>query len=348
MIQKILKARSASDALRYLLRPNDSKGRVRPHIELLPSIFAGQAEIELAREFGAILGLRPTLKRNVFHSTLRKSPRDREILDEEWSRIAEEYACGLGFDVFQPISHGDHVHILASRVRLDGSVVNDSHDFARGERLVREIEVAHRFEHVVPSHLLKSSEYQDHLRPPSRADLALQQKTGTVIPMEYVQMQILEVLNLHLSIGLDDFRDRLARRGIQVLTRSSLKRELPQIAFVFGQKTFGPKKLGGMFSLENLSRHGLRISDRPKLDQLPVQDVDDPAAGYDPTSPENATAIEKVAPLQPDHGRTAPWVAPPHISETFDQAPDFAEPEPAPSEPGQDEDEPDVSLPTPF
>lgn len=348
MIQKILKARSVSDMLRYLIGPYDSKGRLRPHNELLPAIFAGRVEREIAREFAALVGQRPTLRRNMFHSTLRKSPRDREILDEEWSDIAKSYALGLGFDAFLPISHGDHVHILGSRVRIDGSVVSDSHDFVRGEKLVREIEVAHGLEHVAPSHLLDISESQHHLRPPSRADLALQEKTGAVIPMEYVQMQILEVLNLHSSIGLDDFRDRLARRGIQVLTRSSVKRQLPQIAFVHASKTFGPRKLGGMFSAENLSRHGLRLSDDPTPALVPVPGVIAPMAGHDAGRPEKSTAIEKVAPLQQDHGRTAPLVAPPHISETFDQAPDFAEPEPAPSEPGQDEDEPDVSLPTPF
>lgn len=84
---------------------------------------------------------------NVWHCSLSLSPEETDALtpkgattkglsDERWQRIAEEFMAGMGFDSggdaqarWVAIRHGlskgrgDHIHIAASRVRDDGSVV---------------------------------------------------------------------------------------------------------------------------------------------------------------------------------------------------------------------------------
>ncbi|PZU02693.1 MAG: relaxase [Gordonia sp. (in: high G+C Gram-positive bacteria)] len=88
-----------------------------------------------------------TKDENVWHCSLSLSPEETEALtpegastvglsDERWQRIAEEFMAGMGFDSdgdaparWVAIRHGmskaggDHIHIAASRVRDDGSVV---------------------------------------------------------------------------------------------------------------------------------------------------------------------------------------------------------------------------------
>ncbi|MEU3475853.1 relaxase [Rhodococcus sp. NPDC006774] len=88
-----------------------------------------------------------TRDENVWHCSLSLSPEETDALtpdgataqglsDERWQRIAEEFMVGMGFDSegdaparWVAIRHGlskaggDHIHIAASRVRDDGSVV---------------------------------------------------------------------------------------------------------------------------------------------------------------------------------------------------------------------------------
>ena len=88
-----------------------------------------------------------TRDENVWHCSLSLSPEetaaltpdgasDQGLSDARWQRIAEEFMAGMGFDSdadsparWVAIRHGlskaggDHIHIAASRVRDDGSVV---------------------------------------------------------------------------------------------------------------------------------------------------------------------------------------------------------------------------------
>jgi hypothetical protein len=263
MIQKILKARNIWDMLRYLLGSIDSSGRTRPRVEIIDSAFAGRDEWELSREISAIVGRRPTVKRNMFHSTLRLSPTDRHVSDQEWSRLCRRYIGELGFDTFLVVSHGDHVHILCPRIRLDGSVVPDGHDFARGEKIVRLIEIDFELQRVRPSHLLEPEASREHVRAPTAAAIQKLERFGEQSDVMLVQEAILEILDEDNEVWIDDFERALAEKQIRVIKRPSRNDALPQVAFVFEGKTFGPRALGGKFTARNLLAAGLNFDPRP-------------------------------------------------------------------------------------
>lgn len=100
---------------------------------------------ELARE-------NPAVGKPVFHASLRVSEQDAGRLDDEgWGQAAERYAQQMGFggSGWVAIRHAaDHVHVVASRVDLDGQRVDDSHDYARSMRACRAIEAQHGLESV--------------------------------------------------------------------------------------------------------------------------------------------------------------------------------------------------------
>lgn len=271
MIQKILKARNIGDMLRYLLGPIDSSGRTRPRVEIIDSVFAGRDEWELSREISAIVARRPTLKRNIFHSTLRLSPRDRQVSDPEWSRICRRYVGELGFDTFLVVSHFDHVHILAPRVRLDTSVVPDNHDFARGEKIVRQAEVDFGLERVRPSHLLLPEVDYLQMRTLSTIDEAKFEIKDVEPPIYVVQRAILEALQDEPSTALREFEQALSRRGIKLVRRLSPRDSRLQLAFIFDGRTYGPRKLGGQFSAEGLSKLGLKFLPNAPLENTVPQ-----------------------------------------------------------------------------
>ena len=105
-----------------------------------------------ARSFGAFRHLNDKLGKAVYHVSLSPAPGD-EISDEQWREIARLYLAGMGFEDcgFVLIKHdeeaddGDavrppHVHLLACRIRPDGSTVSDQNNYRRSEKVVREIE----------------------------------------------------------------------------------------------------------------------------------------------------------------------------------------------------------------
>ena len=104
-----------------------------------------------------------TRDENVWHCSLSLPP-DAAALDEAtWSAIAHDFMTGMGFDDpdaaaarWVAIHHGttkngvDHIHIAASRVRDDGTVVakwrphptrgGNEGDYARAQRVARDLE----------------------------------------------------------------------------------------------------------------------------------------------------------------------------------------------------------------
>lgn len=128
MIGKLTKGRGARGLCDYLLGSHDHNGEARPRVAVLGGTLAGQTPRDLAREFGVLHALRPTLGVHVAHVSLRVPEDERTLTDAEWLDIGRTWAEGMGHDGYVVISHGDHMHVAASRIRLDGSVVSDSND----------------------------------------------------------------------------------------------------------------------------------------------------------------------------------------------------------------------------
>ena len=112
---------------------------------------------EMAREFRYHCSDNPRVKRVVYHATLSIPPEDKGKLTKwEWGDVGRRFLEKMKFcadfnnpDCFQVpyivVHHADtdhdHVHIVAGRVRSDGTCVSDSWDYRWGEKAVRELEV---------------------------------------------------------------------------------------------------------------------------------------------------------------------------------------------------------------
>ncbi|MCP9495192.1 MAG: relaxase/mobilization nuclease domain-containing protein [Pyrinomonadaceae bacterium MAG19_C2-C3] len=112
---------------------------------------SGETEQELNREFAAIRKLRPDIKNQLLCVSIRKAQNDI-VTAEQWRDIAEQTVEGLGLQgcAYTVVQHrdkgtdkNDHIHILASLIRLDGKVVSDSQSYRKVERVMREMEAKH-------------------------------------------------------------------------------------------------------------------------------------------------------------------------------------------------------------
>lgn len=96
--------------------------------ELVAGNMAGETARELAAEFGQARKIKSSIRKPVWHGTLSCPPGER-LSAEKWNGIVADFMEGMGFtDLHQFVTfrHSDtsldHVHIVASRIGLDGEV----------------------------------------------------------------------------------------------------------------------------------------------------------------------------------------------------------------------------------
>lgn len=139
MIGKQTKGRGFRKLLDYLESREDAK--------LIGGNMSGRNARELAREFKLSRQLNSDADRVVYHVSL-SAAKDDKLDDEKWCEIGDRYMKEMGFDANQFVifrhhnTDDDHIHIAASRIRMDtGLVVHDSWDYVRSEKVLRQIEI---------------------------------------------------------------------------------------------------------------------------------------------------------------------------------------------------------------
>ncbi len=149
MIANQVKGTGFRGTLDYLLGKEDAI--------IIGGNMLGENPSELSKEFSASRTLRPKLTRAVYHVSL-SLPYDDHLSTSKWQEAADKYVQKMGFNGSQYVivQHNDtkheHIHIVASRIRLDGSVVSDSQDYKRSEKVVRGLEKSFNLTPTVSSH----------------------------------------------------------------------------------------------------------------------------------------------------------------------------------------------------
>ncbi|HEX4959739.1 MAG TPA: relaxase/mobilization nuclease domain-containing protein [Thermoanaerobaculia bacterium] len=255
MIQKIPpKPKNPRRLLAYLLRPE--KGH------LLGGTLSSDAGVEeILAEIETYGALNRRVQRSVFHASLRLAPGET-LTDEEWLAAVETYLHGMGFDdnAYVVARHtdggSDHVHIVACRIRADGTCVSDSNDFARGERLVREIEARFGLQKVAPSHLTDA-------RALSRGELAQALRNG--VPSARLELQEMIEDAAQRSSQLTELVAALKAEGVGVLVHLDRDGAPRGLSFELDGVVMSGTSLGRGFTLRGLAkRFGLSWEGAPE------------------------------------------------------------------------------------
>jgi hypothetical protein len=205
MIAKAIKGKGFRGALAYDLDKDDRR--------LLATNMDGANQRELAREFGEIRKLRPRLARAVLHVSLSAAPGER-LTDAQWVGIGQHYLCGMGLNENQYLitRHVDtvheHIHLLVNRIRFDGDVVSDSHDYRRQEVLMREIERDYALQPVQSS--------RDVARhAPTKGEIEEGLRTG--LPSTRQRLQQLCDGAVAISRSYSEYAAHLAAAGVELV-----------------------------------------------------------------------------------------------------------------------------------
>ena len=148
MKAKISRGEGFRGALNYLFDEGEKATQTKIP-ERVSGNMVGENVRELATEFAAVRTLRPDIKRPVWHCSLSLPPGER-LGAEKWDNIANDFMQRMDFTDKTPwvaVRHQDtdkdHVHIIASRIGLDGKVWLGQWEARRAIEATQELERSH-------------------------------------------------------------------------------------------------------------------------------------------------------------------------------------------------------------
>jgi hypothetical protein len=281
MIGEVTTSRSLASALSYAMRikeedkklskkevekkfpevtptPHDPGWNAGARHRVIGGNMSGEIELELKREFSAVRRLRPDIKKPLLSISVRKAPNDTVSL-QAWEEIAECTIEGLGLKgcPFLVVQHRDkdaHIHILASRIRLDGKVISDSKNYEKVERVMRQVEIKYGFERVQAS-----CEIYD--RAPTWWEHKLAHDKGRLSPKLEMQARISAVLEDKPTTT--QFITRLHEtHNIDAIFRLDEDKVPSGIAFRYGEAVMSGGALGRGYTWKKLLERGLTYDRR--------------------------------------------------------------------------------------
>lgn len=246
MIAKAVKGKGFRGALEYDLGKDGG--------QMLDTNMSGENPRELAAEFGEIRKLRPSLGKAVLHVSLSAAPGEK-LTDDQWREVGQRYmgAMGLEKNQFLVTRHTDteheHIHILANRIRFDGSVTSDSQDYKRQEAVMRELERDYGLQRVAPS-------ADAGRRAPTKGEIEEGVRTGQ--PSARQQLQQLCDGAAKGCRSFTDYLERLEAVGVELVPVAQLEgAKLSGLSYRLDGVTMKGSDLGKAYSPAGLAKRGV-------------------------------------------------------------------------------------------
>ncbi|MDF0555937.1 relaxase/mobilization nuclease domain-containing protein [Kamptonema sp. UHCC 0994] len=212
----------------------------------------GENAQELAAEFLFSKQLNPRVEKPVYHATL-SVPCGEYIPDAKWRAIALDYLEGMGLDqnLFAIIRHTDrehdHIHIAASRIKLDekGTCVSDSWNYLRSEKLIQELEEKYD---LTPA----SRSFDKERRSPTTGERRRLARTGEISTREQLQTALDRATTDRPALAL--LIDRLSEQGISVKIKPTPAGKLG-ISYKLENIAFSGTHLGKAYTFKGLQKY---------------------------------------------------------------------------------------------
>lgn len=251
MIGKQTKGRGFRGALNYVLSKEGA--------QIIGGNMLGENARELAAEFAETRKLRPNVKRAVYHASL-SLPHGESLTDEKWRQVSTDYMNKMGFgnSQFVVVKHTDtthpHIHIIASRISLDGKVVSDSKDYQRSESILRGFEKEYGLTPVSPSR-------ESMRRGPSRGELETMVREG--IPSTKLKLQMMIDQASRDRPSMNQLFERLEASKVEVIPNVAKTGHISGISFRLDGELMKGSDLGRGYSWNGLLKKGITNDIQP-------------------------------------------------------------------------------------
>ena len=279
MIGKISKGSGFRGCLYYVLG--------RTGAEIIDTNMDGDSPRSLANEFAISRQLRPKLNQVVCHVALSLRP-EEHLNNASWQTAIAQYLKEMGFtnNQYVAVKHTDkenheHIHLVTSRVRMDGSVVSDSWDWTRSQDVIRKLEQNFGLA-AVPS------SWQSDRQEQTKSQIDKELETGKAT----VKRQLADKIDATLANteSLPDFIEHLNLEGIEVRVDRDRKGKPKGIAYKFDGVSMAGSSVGKAYSLPRVLKRIASVSEQ----------------GTSPNSPAMVSHISQVIREQVKAGMTMP------------------------------------------
>jgi hypothetical protein len=267
MIGKQIKGKGFRGLLNYL--------EGKEQAQLIGGNMSGRNAPELSAEFGLSRALNPHAKRKVYHASL-SLPFNERLTNQQWGEVAAKYLEQMGYvnNQYAVYRHydqdHDHIHIIASRIRLDtAKIVHDSWDYKRSEVVIRKLEREYGLQEVVSSseriernsstgqrkRIEREEEDYHQGRREMPPELSIKQKLQQLILVAAANQPTMEV-----------FFERLQDLGVEVKHGYTRTGKSKGISYGYQEQAFSGTKLGAAYTFPGLQKH-LGIDEKEKRDK---------------------------------------------------------------------------------
>lgn len=223
--------------------------------EIVGGTMSGLTPQELATEFRLSREARPGVARPVWHTSLALPPGD-SLTSDRWAEVVADFMSGMGLADHQYVvvrhhdTDLDHVHIIASRIGLDGTVWYGKWEARRAIQLTQELEERHG--------LTRTKGLDDGPAPakaPSRKEIEMSVRTGDA-PPRLVLQQIVDAATAEAG-SVFDFMDRIEAAGAVARPNVASTGKMNGFSFEFGGIPFKGSDLGKSYTWKGLEGRGI-------------------------------------------------------------------------------------------
>lgn len=234
---------------------------------LIGGNMTGTTPRQLAAEFGAVARLRPDIEKPVWHQSLRL-PVGEQLEAAHWVRLGDRYMELMGFTEKNQRCYnehndpeGQHIHIIANRIDIDGQVHNSSHESMKSTQIVARLEAEFGLT-ITPT-------ANPEQRPPRLKKGEIERALRTGEAPSRLQMAALVEAAIEGGCDAVEFCERLEAAGVIVRPNvSPTTGRLNGFAFELNSVSFKGSQVGS--SLSDLTKKGLvyeQIKHRERLIQ---------------------------------------------------------------------------------
>ncbi|EDM4466363.1 relaxase/mobilization nuclease domain-containing protein [Salmonella enterica] len=203
---------------------------------------------DLTDEFKTVSSFRQDIKKPVFHAFL-SLPKNEHLTDEQWQEIAKDYLKEMNIDIenhqYICVRHNDtdqdHIHIVANRVGLDGSVWLGQHSAFNTIAACERLEIKHDLT------ITKGLQGQkSEVSAPTKNEIEQALRTGEK-PARIVLQNALQAAMLGKP-DLQTFIDRVQAVGIEPRFNVASTGNVAGCSFSVGDVAFKGSQLGKKYS----------------------------------------------------------------------------------------------------
>lgn len=220
--------------------------------QVVAGTMVGRNPRELATEFSVGRQLRPDVEKPVWHCSLSAVPGE-SLSAEKWEAVVSDFMerMGLQNHPYVVVKHDDtphsHVHIIASRIGLDGGVWDDGWDVPRAIKATQELEGKYGLTRTAGLESVGNGE-----KRLTANELNQAARTGQEPTRQQLQKLVAEASADNPTATV--FVERLATAGVQVKANIASTGKMNGFGFEFGGIAMKGSDLGKGYRWQELSK----------------------------------------------------------------------------------------------